>query len=76
MLLQDNAVPYSYTLELEPGVPAYFTMPPEYYPSKAELRPLMDGKRGAVVLEIDSDDYWNYIRSGPEESAIFRQLTL
>jgi hypothetical protein len=73
-LLQDNAVPNSYTLDLEPGVPAYFTMPPEYYPSRAELRPLVDGKKGPVVLEIDSDEYWQYIRSGPEASAVFRRL--
>ncbi len=75
-LSQDGAEQYhySYTLQLEPGVPAYFTMPPEYYPSTAAFSPLLDGKKGPAVLEISSDEYWQYIRSGPEQSAIFKRI--
>jgi hypothetical protein len=56
------------------GVASYFVMPPHYYTTKAVFRKVEDGTPGAIILEIDSDDYWNYIHSGPEASAVFKRL--
>lgn len=67
---------YSHTMRLESGVPAYFTMPPEYYPSKAVFKPITaEGKALAPVLEIDSEEYWDYIRSGPEKAGVFKTIS-
>jgi hypothetical protein len=50
-------------------------MPPEYYPTKAVFSPVSaDGKKLPAVFEISSEEYWAYIRSGPEKSAIFKHI--
>jgi hypothetical protein len=74
-VLQRRQTDYSYDLAMKRGVPAYFTMPPEYYPSKAVFKPLNDeGKALAPVLEISSEEYWDYIRSGPEKAGVFKTI--
>jgi hypothetical protein len=71
----DGQYDYSYVLAMKRGAPAYFTMPPEYYPTKAVFSPVSaDGKKLPAVFEISSEEYWAYIRSGPEKSAIFKHI--
>ena len=50
-------------------------MPPEYYSSKAEFFPMIDGRKaGTPVLEISYEDHWKYIASDPDESAGFKKI--
>jgi peptide/nickel transport system substrate-binding protein len=67
---------YSYDLNMTEGMPAYFEMPPSYYPSIAQFYQVSpDGKvSGDSSLTINSTEYWNYIYSGPEEDAIFKTI--
>jgi hypothetical protein len=67
---------YSYDLNMTKNQPAYFEMPPSYYPSIAQFIPvLQDGKlSGDSSLIINSTEYWNYIYSDPEENAIFKTI--
>jgi hypothetical protein len=71
-----QAQSYEYPLTMQAGVSVAFRMPPPYYPSTARFFPVTDGEKAKVaVLEISSEEYWDYIRSGPAESAVFRRLT-
>jgi peptide/nickel transport system substrate-binding protein len=67
---------YSYTLNLTANQPAYFSMPPPYYPSKAVFNRLSeDGTVSASnITTIDSVEYWEYIDSGPSENATFKTI--
>lgn len=67
---------FSYVLAMNAGVPTYFEMPPEYYPSKAILTPLSeDGEPLPGSVEIDSADYWSYIGSSPPENSVFKRIS-
>ncbi len=67
---------YSYTVNLTASEPAYFSMPPPYYPSKAVFSQLSED--GTVlasnITSIDSAEYWSYIDSSPSENATFRTI--
>ena len=69
---------YSYNLNMTKGVPAYFEMPPSYYPSIAQFFQVSpDGKiSDDSSLNINSTEYWNYIYSDPEENAIFKTIEI
>jgi hypothetical protein len=70
-----QAQSYEYPLYMRAGVSVAFRMPPPYYPSTARLFPVTDGEKAKVaVLEISSEEYWQYIRSSPEASAVFKRL--
>ena len=60
---------------LKEGERVKFRMPPPYYPSKAEIFRVIEGvPEPAAVLEFGSDEYWQYIASGPEDSAVFKRI--
>ena len=68
---------YSYLFEMRSGQPTYFSVPPEYYPSKVTVTPLsVDGRALTGALEFDSDDYWQYINSNPPADGVFRQISV
>ena len=68
---------YSYLVEMQSGQPTYFSVPPEYYPSKVTVTPLSaDGRPLAGALEFDSDDYWQYINSNPPADGVFRKISV
>jgi hypothetical protein len=70
-----QAYSYDYPLEMEAGVTVPFKMPPPYYPSRTEIFLVSDGERStAPALEFDSEEYWRYIRSNPEPSAVFKRI--
>jgi peptide/nickel transport system substrate-binding protein len=67
---------YSYTINMTANEPAYFSMPPPYYPSKAVFSQLSDDGTvvAANITSIDSAEYWSYIDSSPSENATFRTI--
>jgi peptide/nickel transport system substrate-binding protein len=67
---------YSYRLNMTKGTPAYFEMPPSYYPSVARFFLVMpDGKQSdESSLTINSTEYWGYIYSDPEQGAVFKTI--
>lgn len=68
---------FSYQLNMTAGVPAYFVMPPSYYPSRAVFDQIStsDGKvLASNALTIDSDQYWEYIHSIPATGNIFKTI--
>lgn len=70
---------FSYQVNMTAGVPAYFVMPPSYYPSKAVFDQIStpDGKvLAANALTIESDEYWKYIHSIPAVGNIFRTIAV
>jgi hypothetical protein len=68
---------YEYPLAMQAGISVAFKMPPPYYPSKATFSPLNeDGTTMPAVLEFNSEEYWEYISSGPEETAVFKRISI
>lgn len=68
---------YTYKVDMAKGERIYFTMSPQYYPSRAVITPLSgDCKKLPGSIEIDSKDYWNYIASGPAKDGIFKKISL
>lgn len=68
---------FSYILDMKAGTPAYFKMPPEYYPSKAIFASLSSvGKQLSSGFEIDSDEYWSYIHSNPPKDGIYKRISI
>jgi peptide/nickel transport system substrate-binding protein len=67
---------YSYTVNMTAGEPAYFSMPPPYYPSKAVFSQVSDDGEviASNITTVDSAEYWSYIDSGPGENATFRTI--
>lgn len=68
---------FSYTLDMKADTPFYFKMPPEYYPSTAIFTPLsVQGEKLPPGFEIDSDEYWEYIHSGPPKDGVFKRISV
>jgi hypothetical protein len=68
---------YSYRLDLKAGEPAYFQMPPRYYPSRASLALITEeSDQGSIVMEIDSEEFWNYIDSNPAADGVFKRIDI
>lgn len=68
---------YSYILEMKAGSPAYFEMPPEYYPSTAFITPISgEGKPLPGGIEIDSGEYWTYVSSNPPVDGVFKSISV
>ena len=68
---------YSYLVNASEGEPFYFIMPPKYYPSTAFVTPVSsEGEPLSESVRIESDEYWNYINSGPPHDGVFRQLSV
>jgi peptide/nickel transport system substrate-binding protein len=70
---------YSYNVDMVANEPAYFEMPPSYYPSTAVIGQVSD--QGNTILAsnittIGARQYWDYIRSEPASDAIFRQIAV
>jgi peptide/nickel transport system substrate-binding protein len=55
--------------------PFYFEMPPPYYPSRATITPISEGDKAASgTLQIESEEYWEYIQSGPAADEVFKTI--
>jgi hypothetical protein len=68
---------FSYLIDMKAGEPTFFSVPPEYYPSIVSITPLsQDGDPPDGALEINSTDYWDYIRSNPAEDQVFASITV
>ncbi len=68
---------YSYLVDMKGGEPTYFAVPPEYYPSTVIVTPLSkEGNPLPGAIEINSDEYWNYIRSNPPQDGVFRNISV
>jgi hypothetical protein len=68
---------YSYRLDIKAGEPAYFEMPPRYYPSKATLMLITEeADQASIAMEIDSEEFWNYIDSEPRADGVFKRVDL
>jgi hypothetical protein len=68
---------YSYLVDMKGGEPTYFAVPPEYYPSTVIVTPLSkEGNPLPGAIEINSDEYWNYIRSNPPQDGVFRSISV
>jgi hypothetical protein len=68
---------FSYLVDMKAGEPTFFSVPPEYYPSTVIVTPLsQDGDHVSGTIEINSTDYWNYIRASPAEDQVFRSITV
>jgi hypothetical protein len=68
---------FSYTVNMSKGALTYFQMSPSYYPSKAVFDQLSSNGNKTLaekVLVIDSDDYWNYIHSNPDDNSTFKDI--
>jgi len=66
---------YDYQLAMKTGVRVAFKMPPPYYPSRATFTRLSeDGEPLADAIEINSEDYWNYMLTNPAGDAVYQQL--
>ncbi|HKY54353.1 MAG TPA: CFI-box-CTERM domain-containing protein [Anaerolineales bacterium] len=67
---------YSYILNMAANEPAYFEMPPSYYPSEALVDQVSSD--GMTILSnvtvIDSHQYWDYIRKNPAPDGIFSAI--
>jgi hypothetical protein len=68
---------YSYLQELKAGEKMYFTMPPSYYPSTATISHVSSQGHASPgeQIEIQSSEYWNYIRSDPPKEGVFKHLS-
>jgi hypothetical protein len=67
---------FSYLVHMDASQRTRFVMPPEYYPSKAIISPVSNnGTQLPPAIEIQSDDYWNYIASGPSKDNVFREIS-
>jgi peptide/nickel transport system substrate-binding protein len=67
---------YSYSVNMTKGEPAYFEMPPSYYPSVAQFFTISPSGQLSddSSLTINSTEYWSYIYSKPQENAIFKTI--
>jgi hypothetical protein len=68
---------YSYLVNMTKGKLTYFEMAPSYYPSKAMFDQVnLNGNMTLVknTVTIDSDEYWDYISSNPEDNHIFKTI--
>ena len=67
---------YSYELDIAADEPAYFEMPPSYYPSKALVDQVSSDGKTIIsnVTVIDSHQYWDYIRKNPAADGIFSAI--
>lgn len=68
---------FSYLVDMKAGEPTFFSVPPDYYPSIVTVTPLSQaGDPLSGTIEINSTDYWNYIRSNPASDQIFKSVTV
>ncbi len=66
---------FSYQIDMTAGERSYFEMPPPYYPSKAVFSQI-SGEKTIVpeAIVIESEEYWDYIDSEPEDDATFKTI--
>jgi len=64
---------FSYEINMTANKPQYFEIPPPHYHSKAVFSQVSDGKTLVPeAIVIDSEEYWRYIDSEPEEDTVFK----
>lgn len=67
---------FSYQLNMTGNEPAYFVMPPRYYPSKAIFNQISESGETVVSnsTTINSNEYWDYILSDPPRDGVFKNI--